>query len=80
MVLLAAAAGAGEQGSAGRVLEDLAHALARLGRAFEVVLGADLLRYRHTLRDKHKSGLSSFLGRRVRASAGRRTSSGVTGR
>ena len=48
MVLLAAL-GAGQQGSAGRVLEDFADALAGLGGALEVVLGTDLLLHRHTL-------------------------------
>lgn len=32
-----------EQGSASRMLEDLAHAFVRLGRALEVLLRADLL-------------------------------------
>jgi hypothetical protein len=43
LVLLAAAPGAGQQGSASGVLEHLADTLVCLGRALEVLVGADLL-------------------------------------
>ena len=65
MVLLAAL-GTGEQRGASGVLEHLADTLARLGRALEIVLGADLLCYCHTLqyhttsnkdRDKGENGI-----------------------
>lgn len=43
LVLLAAAPAAGKQSSAGSVLEHLADTLVRLGRALEVLVGANLL-------------------------------------
>ena len=48
MVLLAAL-GAREQSGTGSVLEHFTDTLTRLGRTLEIVLGADLLGYRHTL-------------------------------
>lgn len=54
-VVLLATLGAREQGGAGSVLEDFADALAGLGGALEVVLGADLLCYGHTLRNETKT-------------------------
>ena len=48
MVLLATLGARQKRGARG-VLEDFTDTLARLGRTFEVVLGTNLLCYRHTL-------------------------------
>lgn len=48
-VVLLATLGARQEGGTSSVLEDFTDTLAGLGGALEVVLGADLLRYRHTL-------------------------------
>jgi hypothetical protein len=54
MLLLGAAAG--EESGAGRVLEDLADALARPCGTLEIVPGADLLRDGHALCDSSAPG------------------------
>ena len=45
-----------EQSAASGILEHFPHAFTRLGRALEVVLGANLLCNRHTLKKEIESG------------------------
>lgn len=62
LVLLAAAPGAGQQSSASGVLEHLADTLVRLGRALEVLVGADLLADLLTLKTEREHADDAGIG------------------